>query len=287
MPNWNVSVANAVSLPLDDNSVDLVFCSPPYEAKRRYAELDFKLKGKEWVEWAAPRFLEHLRVSKGLVAWVVDGCTSKYRYSNVVERLMVRLDDEGVCLRRPCYYMRHGIPGSGGPDWFKSMLETVVCATKVQGPLPWSDNTACGHEPKWGVGGAMSNRNSDGRRINAEKCHRRHTKRVGDDMQIQTYKAPDLANPGNVITCDAGGGRMGHHLAHENEAPFPLRLAEFFVKSCCPPDGVVCDPFCGSGTTGHAAVVNDRNFVGFDLRQSQVDLTKRRLVDVYEKVAVA
>lgn len=280
MPNWNVSLADAASLPLGDNSVDLVFCSPPYEAKRRYAELDFKLKGREWVEWAAPRFLEHLRVSKGLVAWVVDGCTSKYRYSNVVERLMVRLEDEGVCLRRPCYYMRHGIPGSGGPDWFKSMLETVVCATKVQGPLPWSDNTACGHQPKFGVGGAVSNRLTDGSRIGV----RRHR----ESDVLKKFTQPERANPGNVVECGpVGGGHLGHALAHENEAPFPLKLAEFFVKSCCPPYGIVCDPFCGSGTTGHAAVIHNRNFVGFDLRQSQVELGARRIVDVMGKVAVA
>jgi site-specific DNA-methyltransferase (adenine-specific) len=70
---------------------------------------------------------------------------------------------------------------------------------------------------------------------------------------------------------------MGSDLAHENEAPFPLELAEFFVKSFCPPNGVVCDPFSGSGTTIHAAVANGRRGVGCDLRESQVELVRRRL----------
>jgi site-specific DNA-methyltransferase (adenine-specific) len=73
---------------------------------------------------------------------------------------------------------------------------------------------------------------------------------------------------------------MGHELAHENEAPFPLGLAEFFVKSFAPAGGIVCDPFSGSGTTCHAALANGRKFVGCDLRESQVSLSKRRAESV-------
>ena len=73
---------------------------------------------------------------------------------------------------------------------------------------------------------------------------------------------------------------MGHAIAHHNEAPFPLDLPAFFVKSFCPPNGVVCDPFVGSGTTAHAAIENGRRFVGCDIRKSQVELTMRRIKTV-------
>ena len=59
---------------MDDDSVDLVFCSPPYEDARTYG-IDFKLKGQHWVDWAVERFTECIRVSRGLVAWVVEGKT--------------------------------------------------------------------------------------------------------------------------------------------------------------------------------------------------------------------
>jgi len=55
-------------IPLADNSVDLVFCSPPYEDARTY-DIDFSLKGEAWVAWAIPGFMECLRVCRGLVAW--------------------------------------------------------------------------------------------------------------------------------------------------------------------------------------------------------------------------
>lgn len=76
---------------------------------------------------------------------------------------------------------------------------------------------------------------------------------------------------------------MGHSLAHENEAPFPLGLAEFFIKSFCPPNGTVLDPFGGSATTAHAAWVNGRNSISIDVRESQCELMKRRMGDVVSK----
>lgn len=100
----------------------------------------------------------------------------------------------------------------------------------------------------------------------------------GDAKTVRkSYDPPKKANPGNIIRCNVGGGLMGHSLAHENEAPFPLALAEFFVRSFAPPGGLVADPFTGSGTTGHACVVHGRQFVGCDLRESQVNLARRRL----------
>jgi hypothetical protein len=89
------------------------------------------------------------------------------------------------------------------------------------------------------------------------------------------YQPPKVANPGNVIKCS--GGHLGSKLAHENEAPFPEKLAEFFIKSFCPPGGTVLDPFSGSGTTIAVAKKNYRNGIGIDVRESQVDLGHKRL----------
>lgn len=265
-------VSDCASIPLDDDAVDLVFCSPPYEAARTYG-IGFTLRGQAWVDWAVPRFLECLRVSRGLVAWVVEGQTRGFRWSATPALLMADLARAGVKLRKPPVYKRFGIPGSGGPDWLRNDYELIVCAGP--GRLPWSENTACGHPPKFPPGGAMSNRTVDGRR------YKPRPRREGDTKRVRTYRPPTRANPGNVIDCGAvGGGHMGHDLAAENEAPFPLDLASFFVRSFCPPGGSVLDPFSGSGTTAHAAVVNGRDAYAFDIRQSQIDLTRRRIADV-------
>lgn len=148
-------------------SVDLVFCSPPYENRRGYG-MDFNLKGEAWVAWAVERFQACLRVTKphGLVCWVVNGYTHRFKWSAAPVLLAADLHRAGVCLRKPNVFHRVGIPGSGGPDWFRDDWEPVICATPKPGRLAWSDNTACGHPPKWGPGGEMSNRLSSGSRRN-------------------------------------------------------------------------------------------------------------------------
>ena len=290
-----------------DDSVDLVFTSPPYEDARTY-DIDFKFKGQQWVDWVMPRFIESLRVCKGLVAFVVEGKTKQYRWSATPALLMADLHRAGVHLRKPPAFQRVGIPGSGGPDWLRNDYEFIICATSG-GKLSWSDNTAMGHPPKWAPGGEMSNRLSDGSRVNqwggnpksannrnknggrqkpGRPSHQTISKRRLErgNEKGSSKVLPVKANPGNVIKLHVGGGAMGSPLTHENEAPFPEALAEFFVKSFCQPGGIVLDPFIGSGTTAAVAVKHGRKFLGVDIRETQVELANRRIRQIQEQLAL-
>ncbi|MBN8870536.1 MAG: site-specific DNA-methyltransferase [Solirubrobacterales bacterium] len=57
----------------------------------------------------------------------------------------------------------------------------------------------------------------------------------------------------------------------------PLELMRWLVRLICPPDGLVLDPFCGSGTTGAAAVLEDREFVGIEQDPGYVEIAKARV----------
>jgi ParB-like chromosome segregation protein Spo0J len=282
---WEVVQADCLDwLPgLPEKSVDLFFFSPPYEAARTYG-IDFALSGEEWVAWMARVFRACLGACKGLVACVCEGQTRDYRWSAAPALLMADLHRAGICLRKPPAYKRVGIPGSGGREWLRNDYEFIVCATPG-GRLPWADNTAMGHEPKYQPGGPMSHRTADGRRVNG----RYHAPDSGKRKQEGPHRTrqdggypyipPERANPGNVIDCGAvGGGNIGDDLAHQNEAPFPEQLAEFFVRSFCPAGGLVCDPFCGSGTTAAVALRCGRRFKGCDVRHDQVELTRARIL---------
>lgn len=271
-----------------DDCIDLVFCSPPYEDARTYG-IDFNLKGQDWVDWSKERFIECLRICKGLVAWVIEGKTKRFRWSATPALLMADLHRQGVYLRKPPVFHRIGIPGSGGPDWLRNDYEFIICATSG-GKLPWSNNTAMGHKPKWAPGGEMSHRISNGSRINQwGHSHKLITKqgtprRPKGNRDIQEYIPPAKANPGNVIHCKVGGGLMGNNMAHENEAPFPEKLAEFFIRSFCPPDGVVLDCFCGSGTTCVVSEKYGHKWIGIDVRENQVELSKKRITQQQESM---
>lgn len=259
--------------------VDLVFTSPPYEDARTYG-VGFSLKGEAWVQWAADRFMACLSRCRGAVCWVVAGRTRGYRWTATPALLMAELQRRGACLRNPPIYRRVGIPGSGGPDWFRSDYEWVVCATAKAGRLAWSDNTAMGHPPKYGPGGPPSHRTVSGERVTKVQTRRKPN---GTRARDGLYRAPKTANPGNLIHCHGGGGHLGSKLAHENEAPFPERLAEFFVRSLCPPGGTVLDPFVGSGTTCAVAARWGRRSIGIDVRESQLDLARRRMDELRAK----
>jgi DNA modification methylase len=242
-----------------EQSVDMILGSPPYDSKARRYGTEKNLRGQDWVDWMVEVYRASLRVCRGLVAFVVDGSTRDYRWSCTPALLIADLHRAGVHLRKPVCYVRHGIPGSGGRDWLKNNWEMAICATTHGGALPWSDNTACGHPPIYKRSGPFTNRRSNG------------------DRNRRPYTPPERANPGNVINCKVGGNQMGSKLAHENEAPFPELLAELFVRSFCPPGGLVCDPFLGSGTTAAVSMRWGRNFTGCDLRPGQVELARRRV----------
>jgi len=58
-------------------------------------------------------------------------------------------------------------------------------------------------------------------------------------------------------------------------AVMPPALAERCVSAGCKPNGIVLDPFSGSGTTGYAAAKRDRRYIGIDLNAEYLDLSLR------------
>jgi DNA modification methylase len=64
---------------------------------------------------------------------------------------------------------------------------------------------------------------------------------------------------------------MGH------PAVFPIGLPDFFIKLFSKEGDNILDPFGGSGTTGLAAVMNNRNVVLIDTKKEYVEVMKDRL----------
>lgn len=311
--SWQIKLADAAKLPLGDRSVDLVLGSPPYCDARTYG-IGAQRDCQEWIDWMLGVTREACRVSKGLVIWVCAGVTRDWCYWPACEGLLYEWWKQGGQCWRPAYWHRVGIPGSGGKQWLRADVEYGMVFKGEAGKVPWADNTANGHLPKWGPGGEMSSRLADGTRCNqwgrvgsgrgrrkdgtrkdsGSPSHKVfHTKRnANGGMDEQVYVPPAIANPGTRIEVPeddpsgmiqgikVGGGHMGHDRASENEAPYPLKLAEWFIRGWCPPGGTVCDPFSGSGTTAHAALNLGRNAQCFDIRLSQVFLGRKRLMEV-------
>jgi adenine specific DNA methylase Mod len=61
----------------------------------------------------------------------------------------------------------------------------------------------------------------------------------------------------------------------------PVSLLARIVSVSCPTGGVVLDPFCGCGTTIHAAQKMGRQWIGIDVTYIAINLIKRRLKDAF------
>ena len=60
-------------------------------------------------------------------------------------------------------------------------------------------------------------------------------------------------------------------------AVFPPDLIETPIKAGCPENGIVLDPFMGSGTTAMVAKQLGRNYIGFELNKEYIPLINQRL----------
>ena len=60
-------------------------------------------------------------------------------------------------------------------------------------------------------------------------------------------------------------------------AAFPPKLAETCIVAGCPVNGIVIDPFFGSGTTGFAASGLDRRYIGIELNPEYCRLALERI----------
>ena len=57
----------------------------------------------------------------------------------------------------------------------------------------------------------------------------------------------------------------------------PTNLMQYLCRLVTPANGLILDPFLGSGSTGKAAMYEGFRFIGFDLNQEYIDISKARI----------
>ena len=68
-------------------------------------------------------------------------------------------------------------------------------------------------------------------------------------------------------------------------ATFPPKLVEPCIRAACPPDGIVLDPFMGSGTVGMVAVQEGRHYIGIELNPEYAQMADARIAAAHAAVA--
>lgn len=87
--------------------------------------------------------------------------------------------------------------------------------------------------------------------------------------------------PASTLDLFPNARREGHKppskAANTHSTVKPLDLMRWLVRLTVPPGGLVLDPFCGSGSTGAAAVLEQRRFVGIELSANYQRIAKARI----------
>lgn len=78
----------------------------------------------------------------------------------------------------------------------------------------------------------------------------------------------------------AGAGRTAKHVKNYHPTVKPISLMRWLCRLVTPPGGLILDPFCGSGTTGIAAVLEGFEFLGIEREQEYIDIAKARIRNV-------
>jgi site-specific DNA-methyltransferase (adenine-specific) len=105
-----------------------------------------------------------------------------------------------------------------------------------------------------------------------DKTHRIQRKRFLDELAGETVDSlwDDIA-PINSQAQE----RLGYPTQK------PVALLDRIISASSNPGDVVLDPFCGCGTTIHAAQKLDRQWIGIDITYLAINLIKRRLKDAF------
>jgi len=95
----------------------------------------------------------------------------------------------------------------------------------------------------------------------------------------------DPKNPANVIGAgakakvergeEAVAPRRNHHPTVK-----PTALMRYLCRLVTPPGGVVLDPFCGSGSTGKAAILEGFGFIGIERESEYAEIARARIAAV-------
>ncbi|PIS39804.1 MAG: site-specific DNA-methyltransferase [Candidatus Nealsonbacteria bacterium CG08_land_8_20_14_0_20_38_20] len=66
----------------------------------------------------------------------------------------------------------------------------------------------------------------------------------------------------------------------------PLEIIERIIKAGCPQQGVVFDPFMGSGTTAIACIKLNRNYIGFEINHDYCKIIQKRIKRIMNNISL-
>lgn len=246
-----------------DNSVDLIFTSPPYCDQR--SACYGSIPPDAYVEWFLPRAEEMRRVLRptgtfvlNIKERVVDG----ERHTYVLDLIKGMREQGWRWTEEYIWHKKNGYPGKW-PNRFRDLWERLLQFNQQKHFSMYQESVAVP------VGNWAKTRLT-----NLSKADRvRDESRTGNGFgkKVENWVGRSFANPGNVLHMATECGNKGH------SATFPVALPEWFIRLFTREGDVVLDPFLGSGTTLVAAQRLGRKGMGIELEKKYGPVISSRL----------
>ena len=102
----------------------------------------------------------------------------------------------------------------------------------------------------------------------------------------QEYFYDPIMNDDNAYDIYYYSGRVStkERDGNTHPTPKPVALMTYLVKLFCPLNGIVLDPFMGSGTTGKSALEEGRYFIGIELEKEYFEFAFARLKNMDHQI---
>ncbi|CAL7907003.1 DNA (cytosine-5-)-methyltransferase [Fusobacterium necrophorum subsp. funduliforme ATCC 51357] len=210
---------------------------------------------------------------------VVSRKTNILRKSKMMipERLSIRMIDSGWILRNEIIWHKPNALPESLTDRFTNDFEKIFFFTKSQKYYfqkqyePYSEKTL--HSFKDGIMPTGKKKMlSAGESKMAMKKIDKPWRAVYNEKGRNMRTVWSIANKGL---------REGHY------ASFPEKLVERCLLSGCPQNGIVLDPFLGSGTTLKVAKNLNLNGIGIELKKEYIDIAVHRIgEDLFTKIQI-
>ena len=283
---------------IPDASVDMCVTSPPYYNLRDYknsGQIGAENTVKDFVENLCKVFDEVKRILKPTGScWVNIGDTyDKKRLLQVPSRFEIAMCDRGWHLRNEIIWSKPNPQPISSKDRFWGNHEKFFWFVKDVKKYYFNRDPILVPQAEISIRRMFSKNNMDKRKdfnasdkegfgissSNQDKHYARMREEMGIDKEFnyeELVKSGKCPTRPEFDTWDIPSVTYkGAHFA-----VYPPELIEKPILSCCPEQGIVIDPFMGSGTTGEVAKLNNRRYIGLELNPEYAILANERISKV-------
>ena len=283
---------------IPDNSVDMCVTSPPYYNLRDYknsGQIGAENTVKDFVENLCKVFDEIHRILKPTGScWVNIGDTyDKKRLLQVPSRFEIAMCDRGWHLRNEIIWSKPNPQPISSKDRFWGNHEKFFWFVKDVKKYYFNRDAILVPQAEISIRRMFSKNNINKRKdFNATSkegfaissdSQDKHYARMREEMGIdKEFNYEELIKSGKCPTRPEFDTWNVPSVTYKGAhfAVYPPELIEKPILSCCPEQGIVIDPFMGSGTTGEVAKLNNRKYIGLELNPEYAILANERISKV-------